>query len=72
MKKKIAEKCQPWIEARERFRLSDAHVQMARELSLYPKKYGGLAKTKQEPWKQPLSELIEELYFKHFQEKVAE
>jgi len=33
----------PWIEARQRFRLSHAHVQMARELGLNPKKFGMLA-----------------------------
>jgi hypothetical protein len=48
-KKKIPEKHLPWIEARKRFHLSDAHIQMARELGLNPKKFGGLAKTKQEP-----------------------
>ncbi|MGR3301444.1 MAG: hypothetical protein ACUZ8I_02965 [Candidatus Scalindua sp.] len=31
-----------------------------------PKKFGGLANTKQEPWKLPLPDFIEELYFKHF------
>ena len=49
-----------------RFHLSDAHIQMARELGLNPRKFGGLANTRQEPWKLPLPEFIEELYFKHF------
>ena len=39
---------------------------MARELGLNPKKFGSLANTKQEPWKLPLPEYIEELCFKHF------
>jgi len=39
---------------------------MARELGLNPKKFGSLANTKQEPWKLPLPEHIEELYFKRF------
>ena len=65
-KKKIPERYQPWVEARERFHLSDAHIQMARELGLNPKKFDGLANNKQEPWKLPLPEFIEELYFKHF------
>jgi hypothetical protein len=39
---------------------------MARELGLNPKKFGSLANTKQEPWKLPLPEYIEELYFRHF------
>jgi hypothetical protein len=50
----------------KRYHLSHAHIQMARELGLNPKKFGGLANTKQEPWKLPLPEFIEELYFKHF------
>lgn len=65
-KKKTPETYQPWIEARERYRLSDSHIQMARELGLSPKKFDGLANTRQEPWKLPLPEFIEELYFKHF------
>jgi hypothetical protein len=65
-KKKIPEKYQPWIDARKRYHLSHAHIQMARELGLNPKKFGGLANTKQEPWKLPLPEFIEELYSKHF------
>jgi len=31
-----------------------------------PKKLGGKANHKQEPWKVPLPEFIEELYFKRF------
>lgn len=57
---------QPWIDARKRFHLSDAQVQMARELGLNPKKFGGLANHRQEPWKLPLPQYIEHLYFKHF------
>jgi len=41
-------------------------MQTARELGLNPKKFGGLANTRQEPWKALLPEYIEELYFKHF------
>ena len=64
---KIPEKYQRWLEARKRYHLSHAHIQMARELGLNPKKLGGLADTKQEPWKLPLPEYIEELYIKHFE-----
>jgi len=55
-----------WIVARKRFHLSDAQIQMARELGLNPKKFGSLAKHQQEPWKAPLPEFIEEIYFKQF------
>ena len=65
-KKKIPVKDQIWIDARKRFRLSDVHIQMARELGLNPKKFGKLANHKQEPWKLPLPDFIEELYFKRF------
>ncbi len=65
-KKKIPEKYQRWIDARKKYHLSHAHIQMARELGINPKKFGSLANTKQEPWKLPLPDFIEELYFKHF------
>jgi len=55
-----------WIEARQRFRLSHAHVQMARELGLNPKKFGKLANHHQEPWKRPLPDFIAALYVKRF------
>ena len=62
----IPEKYRIWIEVRKRYRLSDMHIQMARELGLNPKKFGGLANHRQEPWKAPLPEFIEELYLKRF------
>ncbi|MFP4029806.1 MAG: hypothetical protein ACLFWL_18665 [Candidatus Brocadiia bacterium] len=65
-KKNLSPKYQPWVDARKRFHLSHAHVQMARELGMNPKKLGGKANYKQEPWKLPLPEFIEELYFKRF------
>jgi hypothetical protein len=65
-KKKIPEKYQRWIDARKRYHLSHAHIQMARELGMNPKKFVSLANTNQEPWKLPLPDFIEELYFKHF------
>jgi hypothetical protein len=59
-------KLQPWFEARTRFRLSDAHVQMARELGMNPRKFGSLANERQEPWKAPLPEFIAHCYHKRF------
>ena len=46
--------------------LSHAHIQMARELGMNPKKFGKIANHKQEPWKRPLPDFIETLYFKRF------
>lgn len=39
---------------------------MAREMGLNPKKFGKLDNHDQEPWKAPLPEFIEHLYFKRF------
>lgn len=64
--KRIPPKLQPWFEARRRFNLSDAHIQMARELGLNPKKFGSLASVSQAPWKLPLPEFIAECYRKRF------
>ncbi len=64
-----AEKNKKWIEAKKKFRLSNMHIQMARELGMNPKKFGGLANHKQEPWKAPLPVFIEELYFKRFKKE---
>jgi hypothetical protein len=57
---------QPWIDARRKFRLSHAHVQMACELALNPKKLGKLDNHHQEPWKLPLPDFIVHLYRKRF------
>ena len=64
-----AEKNKKWIEAKKKFRLSNMHIQMARELGMNPKKFGGLANHKQEPWKAPLPVFIEELYCKRFKKE---
>jgi hypothetical protein len=63
---RITEEMRKWIEARKRFHLSHAQVQMARELGMNPRKFGKLANHKQEPWKAPLSIFIEQLYRKRF------
>ena len=60
----IPQKLRPWIEARRRFNLSHAQIQMARELGLNPRKLGRMANHKQEPWKMPLPRYIEYLYRK--------
>jgi len=65
-KKRLSQSIQDWVEARRRFRLSDAHVQMARELGLNPRELGKLDNHDQERWKAPLPEFIERLYEKRF------
>src|SRR5437762_11604356 len=65
-KNRIPGDLQVWIDARKRFHLSHAHVQMARELGMNPKGFGKLANHRQEPWKLPLPQFIERLYHKRF------
>ncbi len=62
----IPNKLIPWIEARKKYHLSHAQIQMARALGMNPKKLGGMANHKQEQWKAPLPEYIEYLYEKRF------
>jgi hypothetical protein len=62
----IPEKYRIWIEVRKRYHLSDTQIQMARELGLNPHKFGKIANEKQEPWKIPLPQFIEAIYFKRF------
>lgn len=62
----MSNKLQEWIEAKNKYHLSDVHIQMARELGMNPRKFGSLANHKQEPWKAPLPDFIEDLYYKRF------
>jgi hypothetical protein len=57
---------QAWIQARSRHHLSHAHVQMARELGMNPKRMGSIDNHDQEPWKAPLPQFIEDLYLERF------
>jgi len=61
-----------WIIAQKRHRLSDAHIQMMQKLGLNPSKLGKIDNHKQEPWKAPLSQFIEEIYFKRFKKDAPE
>ncbi len=65
-RKAVAPGLQAWIDARSRHGLSHAHVQMARELGLNPKKLGSIDNHDQEPWKAPLPRFIEHLYLERF------
>ena len=71
-RRRIPERFQVWIDARERHHLSHAQVQMARELGMNPKKLGKIDNHQQEPWKQPLPAYIEQLYFKRFAKRGPE
>ena len=65
-RKRIPDGLRAWIEARKRHHLSHAHVRMARELGMNPKKLGGIDNHRQERWKLPLPVFVEELYLKTF------
>ena len=62
----MAKNLEKWIVAQRKHHLSDKHVQMARELGLNPDKLGKIDNHKQEPWKAPLKEFIEDIYLKQF------
>jgi hypothetical protein len=65
-RKTVPPALQVWIQARSRHHLSHAHVQMARELGMNPKKLGSIDNHDQESWKAPLPQFIEDLYLKRF------
>lgn len=58
-----------WLVAQKRHRLSDKQVQMARELGMNPDK---IDNHRQEAWKAPLPQFIEEIYFKRFKREEPE
>jgi hypothetical protein len=64
--KQYSPKYQIWIDVRKRHKLPHAHMQMARELGMNPKRIGKLANHNQESWKVPLPIYTEGLYFKRF------
>jgi hypothetical protein len=59
-------KLDKWQAAQKRHRLSDKQVRMGMELGLNPDKLGKIDNHKQETWKTPLPQFIEEIYFKRF------
>ena len=61
-----------WMVAQKCHRLSDKQVQMARELGLNPDKLGKIDNHRQEPWKAPLPQFIEHIYFKRFKREEPE
>jgi hypothetical protein len=70
--KKIPDKFKIWIDARKKYHLSNLQIQMARELEMNPKKFGSLANHKQERWKTPLPEFIEDCYYKRFKKRLPD
>lgn len=72
MTKNIPNELLPWIEAKKKHRLSQKDIQMARKLGLNPKGFGKLDNHKQERWKAPLPQFIEDLYYKRFNKEAPD
>jgi hypothetical protein len=69
MKKKrliFPEKLKQWIDARTQYKLTHAHIEMARELGMDPKKFEGIVKHIREHASQELAEFIEVSYKERF------
>jgi hypothetical protein len=64
--KETADQLQVWAKAKRRCGLTDAHVQMARELRMNPQRLAESASTAPEPTQTPLAQRIESLYLKRF------
>ncbi len=65
-KSKLPNKLLPWVEAAQRYHLSNVQIQMARELGMTPKSLAKITPSKHQPWKLPRGAYIEELYRKRF------
>ena len=70
--KKPSSKDEAWSDAKKRYRLTDEHIRMAKELGLNRKKFSSYAPNKQEQWKEPLPDFIEEIYAKRFKKSNSE
>ena len=68
--KKASKKDTLWQVARKKYKLTESQIDMAKALGLNPKKFGSYANHKQQSWKIPLPDYIEELYFKRFKKEV--
>jgi len=68
-KVRIPDKLQPWVAARERYSLTHAQVQMARELGLNARKLGAKAGQQKGPTKLPVPQFIEHLYLERFKKE---
>lgn len=68
-KTRIPHKFLPWINARKKFRLSHAHIQMARELGMNPKRFVSPLNPGQQTGKLPLPQYIESLYEQRFDKR---
>lgn len=69
---KLPEDLARWVDVRKKHQLTHAHIQMARELGLNPKRFAHLDNHKESSWKLPLPRFIEESYKKKFSKLVPD
>ena len=65
----MSSKIEKWIEIKNRFQLSDKHIQMAKELNFNPAKFGKIKVLNQQACNAPLNDFIEIAYFKQFKRR---
>ena len=70
--KEPSRRLREWVAAKRRCGLSDAHIQMARELGLSPKRLAASAGTGRGPIPVPLSQRVEGLYLKRFKRTIPD
>ena len=70
--KETADQLQLWVKVKRQCALTDAHVQMARELGMNPKRLIESEGTTQVLAQLPLSQRIESLYLKRFKKPLPD
>ena len=67
MSQKKKPSADPWVEVKTKCRLNESEIQMAKQLGLNPRKLiANQASRKDEPWKEPLSDWVRDVYEKRF------
>ena len=64
--KQMADRLQVWVKVKRQCALTDAHVRMARELGMNPKRLIAAARTAAGQTQAPLAQRIEDLYLRRF------
>jgi hypothetical protein len=70
--KETVEQLQAWVKVRRQCGLSDAHVQMARELGMNPKRLLARPGTAPGPTNVPLAQRIEDRYVRRFSRTIPD
>ena len=70
--KETTDELQAWAKAKRQCGLSDAHVQMAREIGINPRRLTARSGTKPGPTRVPLAQRIEDLYLRRFKRTIPD